>query len=64
MFSFFHIYQQQALVTLMKIFLPILPEELLKALVVEVCTNRMEAQGYNAEIICRPTVENYARHVN
>ena len=50
--------------TLMKIFLPILPEDLLKALVVEVCSNRMEAQGFNADIICAPTVDNYARHVS
>ena len=61
---FYHIYAQQVLVELMKIFLPILPEELLKAFVTEVCKNRMEDQGYNGEIICRQTVENFARHVS
>ena len=49
---------------LMKLLLPILPENLLKEFVVEVCENRMEDQGYNAQIICKPTVDNYARHVS
>ena len=48
----------------MKVLVPYLNETVLKEVVVRLCTNVVEGDGYDAEIMCPNTVDNYARHVS
>ena len=48
----------------MKIFIPIVPESILKAVVVEICKSRVEGEGYDGDVMCPATIDNYARHVS